>query len=217
MYLKSRFLGLFLLFFGVAQAPFLHASIIVNEGFGGPTFACGPLTIINTDYYADDTGWCLEENPYTYAVSPYSTAMSLDVILVTPKLAPNLPLTDITDATNDAAAFDGVNLWAGGTIQDVSGASISVGTDASGKIDQWVIDVEGAGPLAGWQLESSWNGSSGPTVISDGLLAENLNDPGSWSEVAATPEPSSGVDLALGLLTLGAIAFGRHRVRTARA
>lgn len=217
MCLKSRFLGLFLLVLGIAQGSFLHANTIVNEGFSGPTFICDGLTITKTDYYPGDSAYCFTGSPYTFAVSPYTTAMSLTLFLVTPTLPPNLPLTNITEATDDADAFDGVHLWAGGTIQDVSGVSISVGTNSFEQIDQWDIDAEGAGPLAGWQLESSWNGSSGSTVISDALLAQNSNDPGSWSEVAPTPEPSSGVDLALGLLALGAIAFGRRRLRTARA
>jgi len=217
MYLKSRFLGLSLLVLGVAQGPFLHANAIVNEEFGGPTFSCAGLTIINTDYYPSDTGYCFTGSPYTDAVSPYTTAMSLDILLVTPKLAPNLPLTDITEPTDDAAAFDGVYLWAGGNIKDVSSDSISVGTNAEGVIDEWVITAVGSGPLAGYTLKSSWNGTTGEDLISDGPLAEVVNDPGSWSEVAPTPEPATGVDLALGLLALGALSIGKRRLSSHRA
>jgi hypothetical protein len=132
-------------------------------------------------------------------------------------LAPNLPLTDITEPTDDAAAFDGVYLWAGGNIKDVSSDSISVGTNAEGVIDEWVITAVGSGPLAGYTLKSSWNGTTGEDLISDGPLAEVVNDPGSWSEVAPTPEPATGVDLALGLLALGALSIGKRRLSSHRA
>jgi MYXO-CTERM domain-containing protein len=141
--------------------------------------------------------------------------MSLDIVLVTDVLAPNLSLTDITYPTDDAVAFDGVNVWAGGNIQDVSFDLIEVGTNELGQIDQWHIVVDGAGPLTGYTLTTSWDGTTGSTVISDGLLAENLNDPGSWSEVSPTPEPATGVDLALGLLALGALLIGKRRVAQA--
>lgn len=213
MYLKSRFLGLFLLVLGVAQGPFLHANTIVNEGFSGPTFTCDGLTVANTDYYSSDKAYCFTGSPYTDVVSPYTTAMSLDILLVTPVLSPNLLLTDITEATDDAVAFDGVNLWAGGRIiEDVSSDSIKVATDAEGQIDEWSISAVGTGPLAGYTLETNWNGTTGSTVISDGLLAENFGDSGSWSQVSPTPEPSTGFDLALGLLALGALLIGKRRL-----
>jgi hypothetical protein len=212
MYLKSRLLGLFLLVLGVAQGPFLRANTIVNEGFGGPTFSCDGITIVNSDFYSGDTGYCFLGSPYTDVVSPYTTAMSLDILLVTPLLSPNLPLTNITVATDDAAAFDGVYLWAGGNINDVSADSIEVGTNAAGVIDVWSISAVGSGPLAGYTLTTSWNGTTGSTVISDGLLAENSGDSGSWSQVAPTPEPSTGVELALGLLALVALLIGKRRL-----
>ena len=221
MYLKSRFLGLFLLVLGVAQGPFLRANTIVNYGTGtpprpnGPTFVCDGITLIHTDYYDGDTGYCFTGSPYTDVVSPYTTAMSLDIVLVTDVLAPNLSLTDITYPTDDAVAFDGVNVWAGGNINDVSFDLIKVGTNELGQIDQWYIVVDGAGPLAGYTLTTIWDGTTGSTVISDGFLAENLNDPGSWSEVSPTPEPATGVDLALGLLALGALLIGKRRVAQA--
>ncbi len=217
MYLKSRFLGLSLLILGVAQGPFLHANILIDEGFGGPTLRCDGMTIVHTDDEGTDTGYCFTGGSYAFAVSPYTTAMSLDIFLLTPFLPPNLPLTDITVATDNADAFDGVNVWEGGTMRDISGGSISVGTDGSGQIDQWEILVDGAGPLAGWQLESTWNLTSGSTTITDGLLAQNINDPGSWSQVSPTPEPASGVELALGLLALGALFIGKRRLSTQRA
>jgi hypothetical protein len=212
MYLKSKLLGIFLLVLGVAQGPFLHANTIVNEGFGGPAFSCPGITIVNSDFYRGDTGYCFTGSPYTDVVSPYTTTMSLDILLVTDVLAPNLPLTDITYPTDDAAAFDGVNVWAGGDIHDVSADSIKVGTNAAGVIDVWSISVVGSGPLAGYTLETSWNGTTGSTVISDGLLAENFGDSGSWSQVSPTPEPSTGVDLALGLFALGALLIGKRRL-----
>ena len=221
MYLKSRLFGLFLLVLAVAQGPFLRANTIVNYGtetppqFSGPTFVCDGITLINTDYNDRDTGYCFTGSPYTDVVSPYTTAMSLDIVLVTDVLAPNLSLTDITYPTDDAVAFDGVNVWAGGNINDVSFDLIKVGTNELGQIDQWYIVVDGAGPLAGYTLTTIWDGTTGSTVISDGLLAENLNDPGSWSEVSPTPEPATGVDLALGLLALGALLIGKRRVAQA--
>jgi hypothetical protein len=219
MYLKSKLFGLFLLVLAVAQGPFLRANTIVNYGIGtqfrGPTFVCDGITLINTDYYGNDTGYCFTGSPYTDVVSPYTTAMSLDIVLVTDVLAPNLPLTNITIPTDDAVAFDGVNVWAGGNIKDVSFDLIEVGTNELGQIDQWYIVVDGAGPLTGYTLTTSWDGTTGSTVISDGLLAKNLNDPGSWSEVSPTPEPSTGVDLALGLLALGALLIGKRRVAQA--
>lgn len=212
MYLNSRFLGLFLLVLCVTQAAFLHANTVVSEGFAGPTYSCDSLTIIDTDYYNSDTAYCFIGGLYTDAVSPYTTAMSLDIFLLTPTLAPNLPLMDITAATDDADAFDGVNIWSGGTIQDVSSDSIMVGTNSLGQIDEWSISAVGTGSLAGYTLESSWNGSSGSTVISDALLAENQNDPGNWSEVSPVPEPATGVDLAIGLLALGVLSIRERRL-----
>jgi hypothetical protein len=212
MYLKSRFLGLFLLVLGVAPGPFLRANMIVNEGFGGPTFSCDGITIVHSDFYNGDTGYCFTGSPYTDVVSPYTTTMSLDILLVTDVVPPNSPLTDITYPTDDAAAFDGVYLWAGGNINDVSADLIEVGTNAAGVIDEWYISAVGSGPLAGYTLTTSWNGTTGSTVISDGLLAENFGDSGSWSQVSPTPEPSTGVDMALGLLALGALLIGKHRL-----
>ena len=216
MYLKSKLFGLFLLVLAVAQGPFLRANTIVDEGFRfGPTFSCDGITIVNSDFWGADTGYCFTGSPYTDVVSPYTTAMSLDIVLVTDVLAPNLSLTDITYPTDDAVAFDGVNVWAGGNINDVSFDLIKVGTNELGQIDQWHIVVDGAGPLTGYTLTTSWDGTTGSTVISDGFLAENLNDPGSWSEVSPTPEPATGVDLALGLLALGALLIGKRRVAQA--
>jgi hypothetical protein len=135
------------------------------------------------------------------------------IFLVLEPLGDNLSLTDITSEIGGGETFDGVNLW---EPSDVSSYSVYVATNAAGVIDQWNITLTGSGPLAGYELETYWNGSTGEDVVSDGILAQNVNDPGTWSETSPVPEPPSGFDLALGMFALGAVVVAL-RLRPRRA
>lgn len=88
-----------------------------------------------------------------------------------------------------------------------AGESFWVATNASGAITQWGINLCSDNDCLADQINTSFEifGTSGGAdfVANGAVFARNQNDPGTWTSATATPEPSSLLLLATGLLALG--------------
>jgi hypothetical protein len=122
---------------------------------------------------------------------------------------------DVTSDVNEWVLSDGFTEW------DSSMATLenfNVSTDATGMIDGWDFSIQAISDPFLFNLNSS--SASGDSV--DALFFGEVpayngsnSDPGVWAgpflvATTPTPEPASGVDLALGGLALGLLAFGKQ-------
>jgi hypothetical protein len=154
-------------------------------------------------------------NDYTTADGTiYTTQMSMDAGFgFTNPLGDNLSDVDVTSDVNEWVLSDGFTEW-DSTMATLENFDVS--TDATGAIDGWDFSIEAINFPFVFDLDSS--SASGDSV--DALFLGEVSDyygsnsnPGVWAGpflVATTPEPASGVDLALGGLALGLLAFGKR-------
>lgn len=152
-------------------------------------------------------------NDYTVADgSTYTTSMSMDgaFSVVTP-FSDNLSNVDVTSGIGPWILLDGEFEW---NSSDATLENFDVSTDGTGAIDGWNIAIDlGTPPVEGVTINSS--SASGDAVNfyfdSTPVYYASNSDPGIWEgPIQLTPEPASGLDLALGGLALGLLAFGKR-------
>jgi hypothetical protein len=145
---------------------------------------------------------------------PYieSDSITASVTLAAP-LADGLSLTSVTPISWEFN--DGVQTITNSS-PSLSGAGFEFGTDASGAIDEWDIQV-GTGstgfdfietqnnPIAG-VFDQGTNDQSG-----GGGDGQNLNDPGIWSEVSTTAVPEPLTLSLFGVGMAGAVVMRRRK------
>jgi len=90
--------------------------------------------------------------------------------------------------------------------------TFSIGTDGSGNIDSWDVNL-GSGPPLNDTVSTESSSSDVGEMDNLDSFGETIGDPGGWTETSAsTPEPAS-----LGLIGMGAVALGLVRRRAKRA
>jgi len=154
-------------------------------------------------------------NDYTTADGTvYTTQMSMDAGFgFTNPLGDNISNVDVTSDVNEWVLSDGFTEWDStmGTLEN-----FDVSTDAAGTIDGWDFSIQAINAPFLFNLDSSSaSGDSVEALFFGEVPAYNgsNSDPGVWAGpilIASTPEPASGVDLALGGLALGLLAFGKR-------
>jgi hypothetical protein len=171
-----------------------------------------------------DTVYTYTGNDYTscggtYCTGgPYALAITFDTTLTGSALV-NLAFTNITATITSFKFTDGSGLTLDNTNDLVLGSpDIQISTNASGNIVAWFA---GAYTFpATTQMQTNWDSPFGfipgadfsetaPSFAGDfGFL---FNDPGTWSMVSttATPEPSTLLLLATGLLGFGIVLARR--------
>jgi hypothetical protein len=155
-------------------------------------------------------------NDYTAADgTTFTTSMSMEgaFSVVTP-FSDNLSNVDVTSSIGPWILLDGEFEW---NSSDATLETFDVSTDATGAIDGWNFAIDlGTPPIEGVTENSS--SASGDAVDfyfdSTPVYFASNSDPGVWSgPIQLTPEPASGLDLALGGLALGLLAFGKRHPR----
>ncbi len=154
-------------------------------------------------------------NNYTVADgSTYTTSMSMDgaFSVVTP-FSDNLSNVDVTSSIGPWILLDGEFEW---NSSDATLETFDVSTDGTGAIDGWNFAIDlGTPPTEGITINSSSASGDAVNFYFDSTpvyYASNSN-PGIWEgPIQFTPEPASGLDLALGGLALGLLAIGKRRL-----
>lgn len=153
-------------------------------------------------------------NNYTTADGTiYTTNDSMDAGFgFTSPLGDNLNNMDVTSEVNAWVLSDGPNEW-DSTMATLDNFNVS--TDATGAIDGWNFSIQAiTDPFVFEFGSSSDTGDSVQALLGQSPVYFGSNaDPGVWAgpiPVTVTPEPASGVDLALGGFALGLLAFGRR-------
>jgi hypothetical protein len=162
-----------------------------------------------------DTTYVYTGNDYTSAYGLFTTSMNLTgSFTVASPLIGGLSDVDISSEIISWEFNDGVDTY--GSTDPFSGLTTAqVSTGPTGAIDGWDFAV---GSLFFVLYADAQSDSASGDSANDGAfifpLGEASNsDPGTWVEVAATPEPPSGLYLATGLLVLGTLVIGKRRLR----
>jgi hypothetical protein len=115
------------------------------------------------------------------------------------------------DVTPTSFSFDnGGGVFISSADANIEAESFYVVTNGSGVITNWIVQLQACIPNCSFYIETF----NVPGQIYDAVgyftdYAENSNDPGTWSESGATPEPSSLLLLGTGLLGLGPLIRSR--------
>ncbi len=153
-----------------------------------------------------DTTYTYTGNDFTTAVSPFTTSDS-----VSGSFTVASPFGD--DSTYDnftPISFSFTDGQQAVTNLNASTQSFDVSTNASGEVDQWNLTVFDSTSFITTQSYASGK------VTDFGGLADigygtNSNTPGTWMmQTSVTPEPSSLLLLATGLLGLAGLAWKRR-------
>lgn len=145
----------------------------------------------------------------------YTTNMSMDGgFNFSSPLGDNLNNVDVTSEVNNWNVFDGVTNW---NASNATLEGFNVSTDPTGAIDGWDFFIAASAPPDLTVDLESCSACGGDTVFvfvpgNNNPQFGGLNgDPGVWSgAINVTPEPASGIELALGGLALALLAFGRR-------
>jgi hypothetical protein len=134
---------------------------------------------------------------------PYALSVAFTTTLMGSSLA-NLPYTDISATITSFTFTDGSGLTLHSNLQ-----SLDISTNASGNISTWLIGA--CGTTCDTQMQTNWHSPFGFIPGADfsettagfaGNFGFISSDPGSWGR---TPEPSTFVLLAIGLLVFGIV------------
>jgi len=159
---------------------------------------------------------------YTYAGNPMTEGTNSDAcgggpctitgsFTLAAPLGNNVPFS-YTSITPESFSFnDGIQTISTGSFV----LYFDVGTDATGNIDAWDIQVYG---LYSGTVSILTNSAGLDESYINGLIAYN-NSPGTWdpettptSDVISTPEPSSLALLSIGLFAVALVAFRQRQV-----
>jgi hypothetical protein len=170
--------------------------------------ALGCLSVFTIYPAKADTVYTYAGKPFTIVSAPYTTTdfVSGKLSLATP-LAPNLPLTNITNIDSFSLS-DGVQTLS--SSMPLPMQEFQASTDSSGNIISWHI-------FLGLDTNHYISTQDTPDVTADaGSLtstqqADNDGTPGAWrSSVSATPEPASLALFTAGLLAVMLLAFSKR-------
>jgi hypothetical protein len=172
-----------------------------------------------------DTTYNYTGNHYTSISGVYSTSsfMSGDFTVASP-LGDSLSDDNISSDLVSWELNDGYFTW---NTTDAYISTFDISTNSTGAIDGWSIGIVGSSSFTyGEVIAHVGSSSSSGDSLEDWytydyptypLWVAGNSDPGDWSgPPTVTPEPASGLDLALGLLALGALAFGKRHLRLRR-
>jgi PEP-CTERM motif len=170
-----------------------------------------------------DTMYTYTGNPFTSGSSgppdaPFTTSDSVSGwFTIAAPLAANLAIGSITPTAYSFS--NGVETFTNG--EPFSLFTFVVGTDATGAINEWGIEVNGIEAQHEFLTISSPMQTTDlgtlppPNDVSNELIGQNFNDPGTWVSDApppstVTPEPSSLILLGSG--ALGLVGIMRQRI-----
>lgn len=150
-------------------------------------------------------------NPFTFAAPPYTTSDRVTGQFTTfSALPPNRAFGDVAAANVAAFSFsDGVQ-----TIDDGNATFyfVRVSTDGNGDIVQWDIRVQIVAGTS--QILTGHTGPSGDQVVGGGGIAQNIDQPGTWtSELLEVPSlglPALAA-FGVGLAAIAIVALRRRR------
>ena len=162
------------------------------------------------------------DTTYTYTGNPMTEGTNPDVcgggpctitgsFTVATALGDNVPFS-YTPITPESFSFtDGIQTIATGSFV----LYFDVGTDATGDIDAWDIQVYG---LSGGTVSILTDGAGLDESYTNGLIAYNTS-PGTWDpdttptpDTIPTPEPSSLPLLSIGLFAVALLAFRKRQL-----
>lgn len=141
-------------------------------------------------------------NDFVTVLSPYTTSdfVSGNFTLAS-ALGDNLALGAITPLTYSFS--DGVQTFS--SASPPPEVTFEVGTDGSGNIDSWVIQLNSGPPSD--DIVSTSSGVSDFGELGFSALGENLGNPGTWvmtgGGTSPVPEPGNVALIAMGLAAIG--------------
>jgi len=186
----------------VSRVVLLPIAVALFAMYPAPAAKAATLYTYTGNNYTACGGTYCNGGPYSLSVS-FLTTLDGNALV-------NLPFTDITTTITAFKFSDGSGLSFNNTNSVPGQLEIQISTNTSGNIVTWFV---GADTLpADTQMQTNWNSPFGfipgadfsettPNFAGDyGFI---FNDPGTWVMQVTTPEPSTVVLLATGLLVLG--------------
>ena len=161
---------------------------------------------------AASTTYTYTGNVFQTVLAPYTTSDFVSgYFTLTSPLPVNMAESAITPVSYSFT--DGVQTFS--SASPPPEVTFNIGTDASGNIDQWVIQLD-SGPPSNDIVSTSSNASDfGELGIA--ALGENFGDSGTWVTSGGggspTPEPGNVALVGLGLAAIGVV---RRKVRMER-